>query len=358
MIPREAKNRRATNSRQRKKQLDLLDVKVRTTTERRRRIAAICSVTFKVILLVALVGGAWVGGKEALRRFLWENPDYFIRDVKVSTDGTLNREQVLRASGVIEGSNIFRVNLGKARAAVEKLPQVERADVTRTLPNKLAITVTERQPIAWLVSTPDEDPTASDKSFLIDARGVVMKTRVKLDEYLSFPSISGIPTENLVAGERVTAPEMVAAIELIQRTAASSRFQPRHIDVAKGYCMIVTDHKRTQITFGLDGIEKQIARLHRYFARAGEDYREIRTINLIVERNTPVTFIEPLPAEPAPLSDATPRPVDAKAKSAAQTFPRATPAPVLSSFNAKPSPTPAARKSGEGVKKKPFRLHN
>jgi len=351
-------NRRVTNSRQRKKQHYLLDVKVRSTTERRRRIGAIISITCRLVLVVGLVAGSWIGGKEALRRYLWENPDYFIRDPAISTDGTLNREQILRASGIVEGSNIFLINLGQARAAIEKLPQVERAEVTRTLPNRLAILITERQPIAWLVSKPDEDPTASDKSFLIDAHGMVMKSKVRLEEYLSFPTISGIPTENLVPGERVTLPEMTAALELIRLTSASTRFQPRHIDVAKGYCLVITDHKRAKITFGLEGIEKQLARLQRYMARAAEDFREIQTINLIVERNTPVTFFEPLPLEPAPTDDAAVKAAETRSRFVAATGARATPAATPVPSKIKSTPTPAARKSGESVKKKPFRLNH
>ena len=100
-------NRRVSNSRQRKKQHHLLDVKVRSTTERRRRIGAIVGLTYKLILVVALAAGAWIGGKEALRRYLWENPDYFIGPVKINTDGTLHNDQVLRASGIVEGTTSF-----------------------------------------------------------------------------------------------------------------------------------------------------------------------------------------------------------------------------------------------------------
>lgn len=359
MNSRESQNRR---TRQRRKHLDVLDVKVRTTTERRRRIGAIIATTFKIVLSISLVVGAWVGGKEALRRFVWENPEYYIREVKVSTDGTLNRDQVLGAGNIVVGKNIFLLNLAKARAGIEKLPQVERAEVTRTLPNRLAITITERQPIGWIVSTPDEDPTASDKSFLIDARGVVMKPRVRLDEYLSFPVISGIPTENLTAGERVTAPEVTAAIELIRLTSADTRFQPRHIDVAKGYCLVVTDYKRATITFDLEGIENQLKRLRRYVARATADGLEIRHINLIVRFNTPVTFFEPLPAvaegEEAPAPKATPG--KKPSPSSSRATPAATPATTRGGFissKSKSTPTPAASKSSPGVRKKPFRLN-
>lgn len=367
MTPRDAQNRRITNTRQRKKQQHLLDVKIRASTERRRRMSAIFGFTCKLMLLTALAVGSWIGGQEALRRFLWENPDYFIREVKISTDGTLTREQLLRAGGIVEGRNIFLLNLSNARAAIEKLPQVETAEVTRTLPNRLAVTVTERRPIAWLVTKADEDPTASENSFLIDARGMVMKTKVRLEEYLSFPVISGISTANLVPGERVNTMEMQAALDLIRRTADNTRFQPRHIDLAKGYCLVVTDHNRAKITFGLDRLDVQLVRLNRYFARAGEDLREIQTVNLLVERNTPVTFTEPPAPEPDLAVDAAAaRPGDPRAK-AATPAPRAAPpvaetaaarAGVLSSFRSKATPTPAARKSGDAVKKKPFRLNH
>ena len=75
-------NRRVSNVRQRKKQHTLLDVKIRASTERRRMFGKIFSITSRLIIFSALAAGAWIGGKEALRRFVFENPDYAIRDVK------------------------------------------------------------------------------------------------------------------------------------------------------------------------------------------------------------------------------------------------------------------------------------
>jgi len=135
---------RISNVRQRKKQQTLLDVKLRTSTERRRMFAKIFRITSKVIIFSVVIGGGWVGGKEALRRFVFENPDYAIADVKFVTDGTLTREQVLKTGDLSEGRNIFLVNLGRARTEIEKMPQVENVEVTRTLPNRLSVTVTER----------------------------------------------------------------------------------------------------------------------------------------------------------------------------------------------------------------------
>ncbi len=369
-------NRRASNVRQRKKQQTLLDVKIRASTERRRMFGKIFSISSRLIIFSALAGGCWVGGKEALRRFVFENPDYAIREVKYLTDGTLTRDQVLKTGDLREGHNIFLINLGKARTEIEKMPQVENVEVVRTLPNRLSVTVTERRPIAWVVSKSTDDPTVSDTAFLIDARGMLMKSRAKLEEYLHYPVISGVQTGNLVAGERVTTSEMQAALELIRLTSDSTRFQARHVDLSKGYCLVVTAHSHAKITFGLDRIEAQLARLHRYLARAADDQMEIQTVNLIVERNTPVTFVErplaegeiaqvakpPDPKTKAALSADKPKaptihPPVPRAIAVSTSIPVATPAAKPSFFptyKSKATPTPAPSKT-DGLKK-PFRL--
>ena len=314
--PSNARNKRISNSRQRKQQQHLLDVKLRASTERSRRFRAIFGFLFKLIVFVGLGAGAWIGGKEALRRFLWENPDYFLHEINFATDGALTREQVLTASNIVEGRNIFTVDLGHARAAIEQMPQVESAIVQRALPNRINITINERRPIAWVAARGDEDPSASDRSFLIDARGIVLRSRVLLPEYYHLPIISGFETENLVPGKRVNVLEMRSALELLRLNADSTRFQVRHIDLSKGYCLVVTDQRHAKITFGLDRLDYQLSRLYRCLDRAAADRKELQTVNLIVERNIPVTFYDPEADAAAAAAPATPVP-DGKATQAA-----------------------------------------
>jgi cell division septal protein FtsQ len=361
-IPPNARNKRVSNPRQRKQQ-HLLDVKIRESKERVRRWRSISGFVFKLILFAGIVSGAWVGGKEALRRFVWENPDYFLREINFTTDGALTREQVLTAAGVVEGRNIFTVDLGEARSVIEQMPQVESAIVQRQLPNRMSVTVTERRPIAWVAAKGDLDPSSSERSFLIDARGVVLRSRVVLPEYFHLPIISGFETENLVPGKRVPAWEMQAALELVRLNADNTRFQARNIDLAKGYCLVVTDQRHAKITFGLDRIENQLARLNRYLDRAAEERREIQTVNLIVERNVPVTFFDPEAeaAAAAAVEAASMKP--AKAAPATEVR-RAEPVKTDAGKNAatpKSSPKPATPSRGPASAqslKKPFRLND
>ncbi len=298
VAPRQYRNQRLFRTRQQRSQ-QLLEVSLRASKERARRMRVVASAIFKVLVFAALCAGAWIGTKEGLRRFVWENPSFFLSDVRVTSDGTLTREQILAIAGIVEGRNIFLTDFTKAREALDGLPQVERVELQRALPNRVDIEVTERQPIAWVAAKGDTDPVTSERSFLIDGRGFVMKPRKVLPEYEHLPVVSGVVTEDLAAGQKVSTCEMQAALELIRLNADSTRWQARDIDVSKGYCVVVTDRDRARITFGLDHIEKQLARLYRLLEVIEPTHREIQTVNLLVERNPPVTFLEPVGEESA-----------------------------------------------------------
>ncbi|MHA3773517.1 FtsQ-type POTRA domain-containing protein [Verrucomicrobiota bacterium sgz303538] len=367
------RNKRVSRPHQRRQQ-HLLEVSVRASKAREQRVRRVIGFLFKCVLLAALLGGAWIGAREAIQRFFWQNPSLFLTDVRVDTDGTLTREQILSTASVLEGRNIFRTDLAAARSALDHLPQVERVEIQRTLPNRLDILITERQPIAWVAAPGDADPSTSERSFLVDTRGYVMKSRKLLPEYVHLPIIAGAETENLVAGQKVSTFEMQAALELLRLNADSTRWQVRKIDISKGYCLVVTDRNRAKITFGLDRIDAQLTRLYRLLDFVQPTRQEIRTVNLFVERNTPVTFVEPIGEEPAGESEpVTPSKPETKAKSTAdgvKAKPDSKEKPVAISTPAakkseattaskqskpKASPTPAKKTSVDSLKK-PFRM--
>lgn len=338
--PRQYRNQRLGKPKQRRQQ-HLLEVSIRRDKERSRMLRHAAGKFLWLLLFAALSAGAWVGTRELLRRLLWENPTFFLTDVRVTTDGTLTREQIINAGGVVLGSNIFTVDAAEIRTALQRLPQVDRVEVQRSLPHRLEIEVEERQPVAWLTEQADIDPTASDRSFLIDARGFVMKSRKLLPEYLHLPVISGVEIENLAAGQKASSLQIHSALELLRLNADSTRWQVRNIDIAKQYCMVATDRTHAQITFGLDDIGKQLTKLNRLLEYLEPQHREIQTVNLLVERNIPVTFFEPeVEGPPAP-----PKPGDTKAAPKKET--RSTPTPT-------PKSTPGKKSNGL---RKPFRLN-
>src|SRR5437762_7582356 len=287
------RNQRVSNPRQRKQQ-HLLDVKVRArkaTQHRNRRVLVFIS---KIVLAAAICAGIYFGARLGMRRFFFENPEYRLAMIDVQTDGTLQRDQVLKTADLREGENIFQVNLAHVHRVLQQLPQVDEVEVVRKLPGEIDIRILERRPIAWITSEKQiSDPFQSDVAFLIDARGVLMKEKKLLPEYLGLPLITGCTSESLEPGKTVGSFEAKAALDLLRLSTASfmqTRFQIREIDVSKGYCLVVSDKNHTRVTFGFDNLDTQLQRLEQFLVYADDSKRELATVNLLVQRNIPVTF--------------------------------------------------------------------
>jgi cell division septal protein FtsQ len=294
-----ARNRRLSNVRQRRQQ-HLLDVKVRSRRATQHRIRNAMGVLWKVILLVALCGAGYAGAREAAKRLFFENLDYQVKTIELQTDGTLQREHVLKAADLHEGENIFSVNLARVRDRIQQLPQADEVEVVRKLPSEIDIRIVERKPVAWITSeTEITDPFASDAAFLVGARGVLMKQKKLLPEYLGLPLIVGCSSESLEAGKTVESPEAKTALELLRLTESSflqTRFQIREIDISKNYCLLVTDKNRSRVMFALNDLEEQLRRLQVFLDYCDNTKQELETLNLVAQRNIPVTFTSPAAA--------------------------------------------------------------
>jgi len=290
-------NQRVSNWRQRRRQQHLLDVKVRSrraTQHRARRVLAVFS---KLVFLAGLCAAIYIGAREGAKRFFFENQDYQLRTIELQTDGTLQREQILKVADLHEGENIFSMNLGCVRESLQRLPQVDEVEVVRKLPGEIDIRVVERKPIAWITGEKQIfDPFVSDAAFLVDARGVLMKEKKLLPEYLGLPLISGCSSESLEAGKVVESPEAKTALELLRlstRSFMQMRFQIREIDVSKSYCLVVSDKNHSRVTFALNDLETQLQRLEQFLVYCDDSKQELETVNLLVQRNIPVTFTRP-----------------------------------------------------------------
>jgi cell division septal protein FtsQ len=357
-------NRRGSTSRHRKQQ-HLLDVKVRARRASHYRNRRILLFVSRIVLVIAVAAGLYYGTRLALSRFFFDNPDYRLSTIGIRTDGTLQREQVLKAGGLELGSNIFFINLAKVRDRLQQLPQIDDVQVERKMPNEIDITITERKPIAWITSEKEvADPFASEAAFLVDGRGILMKEKKLLPEYLALPLITGCGSEALVPGKTVESFEAKAALELLRLTTTSfmqTRFQILEVDLSKGYCLLVTDKNHTRVMFGFENLDLQMQRLEQFLVYSDDAQRPIATVNLLVARNIPVTFAQPASAvisELAPeLAMIPPAPPAEEKRSGAKepeirkakavrpaTIKRALPySPGVKKFHSNPSPLPVRR---------------
>jgi len=98
----------------------------------------------------------------------------------------VSRAQMLPVFGEDIGRNIFFVPLNERRKQLEEIPWVEKATVMRLLPDRIRVSVVERQPVAFV--------RQGQQIGLVDANGVLltMPAAMMAQHHYSFPVVTGI----------------------------------------------------------------------------------------------------------------------------------------------------------------------
>lgn len=293
MKKRRTSNTRLTSEKERRKQVIIKSVVKRGRRVTWKNISRWVGRVVKVLLLVGLVGGVYWGATEGYRRLFWENPDYALKEIRFTPTGSITRDQVITTTGFEIGRNIFSYNLDAARDALKGLPQVETVELRRYLPNRIEISLSERRPVAWVSAQPAVDVNKVERTHLIDERGMVFQPKRILPEYQPLPVIFGVPLEDMAPGKPFRVAEVMSSLELLQRVRESGEFKIVSMDVSKGYCINVLDQKGTRTTFGLDDLPAQLQRLAGIRREAGLIGQDLKSVNVMVARNVPVTFMPP-----------------------------------------------------------------
>ena len=248
---------------------------------------------------------------------LLKNPEYNVVDLDVETDGVLQPDTVLQAADLHKGENIFLLNLSRAKARVEAIPEVEKVQITRQLPSRISIQINERKPVAWIAS--DHGPMHRDNMagaknvYFIDGQGVLLQPRKITPQDAYLPLIRNYTSSPFVSGQEASGEEIRAALDLLhahQDSLIAARFQIQEIDLSKHFGLEVTDRNGLHVTFGLDDMDKQLKRLDVFLQAIEQRGQKPQTINLLAQRNVPITFVDdPIPADqPTSQAAASPTP--------------------------------------------------
>lgn len=124
----------------------------------------------------------------------WATYQYGIHSWRFRLDSSENIEingahnashaQVMDIFGIDIGRNIFAIPLNSQKMQLEQIPWVESATVMRLLPNRLAIEIRERTPVAFA--------RIGSRVSLIDSSGVVLGFVAHRQTKYSFPVIEGM----------------------------------------------------------------------------------------------------------------------------------------------------------------------
>ena len=131
-------------------------------------------VIFSGALIIAVLGGLWMNGtltewQETVVETTHQQMAKLglaVQEVTVSGRHNTRQADLIAAFDAPLGTPIFKVDVAEARQRLEALPWVKTASVSRILPGKFHIELTERQPFAkWQLD---------EGMFVIDREGVVI----------------------------------------------------------------------------------------------------------------------------------------------------------------------------------------
>jgi cell division protein FtsQ len=111
--------------------------------------------------------------------------------IEISGTHYLARQAITEKFAQDENRSVLRVPLDDRRAALESIPWVDHAIVSRILPDRLRVEIVERSPVAFLRNGTDLG--------LIDGHGVLLDRPMEGD--FQFPVVSGI-SESTPASQR------------------------------------------------------------------------------------------------------------------------------------------------------------
>lgn len=197
-----------TEGRQRNRRREsVLKAAARTVERRRtvrRRVAALLGV---LVGIPALALGIYGGARWAWAALFSENDYFEIRQIEVTTDGTLGAEHVREYAQVREGLNLFAVRPTDVRAALLRVPVIANAQVGRRLPDTLIIEVAERVAVARL------GRPGAGSSLAVDSTGHVLgPSSVRA----SLPVILGVRDQGLRPGDGVADPMLKEALTVLE----------------------------------------------------------------------------------------------------------------------------------------------
>ena len=116
MTKRRTTNKKLTTAREHRKKYIIRGVVKRGSNPRIQAAGRSVRRVLKAVFFAALLAGLCYGANEGYRKLFWENPDYSLKEVRYSTDGSLTRDMAIAVTGFKEGRNIFGYRLDSGRA--------------------------------------------------------------------------------------------------------------------------------------------------------------------------------------------------------------------------------------------------
>jgi cell division protein FtsQ len=217
-----------------------------------------------MILFALVVGGVatgiWYidGGPEPVRSKIKANP---IEAIVLLTDGVLSDEWINRRLQIPAETGLMEVDIEAIKDRLESDGQVETATISRRFPSTLVVSLTERSPLARVVT---QRADGRVDSFLVAVDGVVYRGHGYEPQHLeSLPFLDGIRLVRRGSGFAPIArlDDVGALFSMAQQMAPHLCREWRIVVLDRRPFIVVRTREVKEIVFEPNAYRQQLARL-------------------------------------------------------------------------------------------------
>jgi cell division protein FtsQ len=215
----------------------------------------------RIALVVSVVAGAFAVG-ELVQRHLRTSPAFAAETLELRGNDRLDRTEVLKASGLEKGQNVFKVGPEDAEARLERHSWIAEASVTRRLPDTFELEIRERQASALL--------SIDGSMYLVSQDGTVFK-RLGQGDPVDLPVITGIDRKRFVQDRKWRTSILLEIVALLHdyRGAGLWRREPIgeiHVEPDDGLVLYI-GQDATLVRLGRGPFRRKLRKLRKVLDR-------------------------------------------------------------------------------------------
>lgn len=176
-----------------------------------------------------------------------------IGDIEITGTKRLNAPLLLQLTGLGPGANLLAIRPGRVEQALTVHPWIARAELTRRWPNRVHLSIQEREPVALV---------QLGELYYADRRGSLFKPLSPGDPH-DFPIITGLKKEQFVEGQGfppVMFEKALALVDLLKEMPpplALSNISEIHVDRERGFTLYANGLK-SAVHLGLDDLPQKL----------------------------------------------------------------------------------------------------
>lgn len=209
------------------------------------------------------------------------SPYLAITDITVAGAQRVASEEVLAASGIVQGQNIFSFSKDEVLSRLKANPWLESVEINRDLPGTIEITVKERDAIALV---------KLDSLYVMDSNGVIFK-KYTAEEGLDLPVVTGLTKESLAAGTENIETRLMELISVLTNRSGFNitNVSEIKIDADHGLSLFTLD-EGVRLDVGMGSFEEKLASFEKILGTRDGVLKGIEAFDLNNHREVIVRF--------------------------------------------------------------------